>query len=161
MRRISILGLLALLGACDKDQQCSQVAHDLPAYIAFVGISDADLDTIIVKEFHPQDSFTVPAKLDTIVPATFFHVADTTYQSAGLQAFVTIAPGLDYEIELPSSNKVFRLSELTYPGDSIISWREKTCGGRTFTRTAGSVKVGGQVSSSTIVGINAAYFFLK
>ena len=85
---------------------------------AFVGFSQNDIDTIILKSFKPNDNFRQP--VDTILIANFIGGA-SIYTTINDTTFVyinnsnpnhNISSGLDWQIYIPAQNKTISISNI-------------------------------------------------
>lgn len=108
---------LCLLAGCKKDgpqqpvtQMCPTQCTALPFNIAFTSDYTAeDLGTAIMRRYEPDGTFTTLAGEQGYTLADTVHYADIGVGFRGLSLHV----GYDYEITIPATQQVFRISGMT------------------------------------------------
>ncbi len=129
-----ILPALALLPflfiSCKKKMvDCTAKAYKAPCYVAFKGFAKTEVDTIIRNIYLPGEGFKTRTGSDTLPFPEVFLYSDTAYSTPARTHMSALGAGADYELIVPSASKVYRITNIAYPADSVIKWTaEKTCG---------------------------------
>lgn len=125
MRQIlSVIALSSLvLFSCNKkDADCSAVANRVPCYIAFKGFSAADVRMVVQYRYAKGSSFSERLSVDTFRYPNVALSGDTAFSSAARGHMGTLFYDADYEIAVPAVSRTFRITELTYPADTVRRW---------------------------------------
>ena len=141
MKKLSIFLLIIFVTSNACNHECKRAASN----IALVSYLPAETDTIIVRKFEKNSSFT------TMIDTFYIDRLTSTYQNKNdtLEVFYSFGTddGLlskyDYEIYLPGINRLYQLTDITEAFESMnqgLSCRKVEC-----LNSIRSYKVNGQL----------------
>jgi|GEM_PF-586951 len=158
---ISLIAII-ILNSCRRDCTNSFISP------AFIGFSNLDIDTFIVRKFEQDNTFT--KLIDTIVVTKFvtnnptfpgyLTSNDTTVIHPGLTSgnqFQYIVPGYDWQIYIPSINRTISISNITQLNNSEVCY----AGGDlcpTCFNEIDSLKQNGQLIKPAINNFQTTYY---
>ena len=143
MRYLVLLTSICLLAACSKKPDyCEETKYKIPLSVSFKGFTGSELNTIIRNAYAVGSMYTQLSSSDTIRPSNIYFAHDTAYDQSGI---LYVGRGEDYEIIIPAASRVFRISGVSYSGDSIMRWTDYTsqCRQRGFRQYPDSLQVDG------------------
>ena len=111
------IGSLSCKKNADERLHCWKAYSKIPGTVNFVGFSAADLDTIFVNTCVPGTRFTQVSRRDTFVGGDVRMKHDTGSISG--DKFISLWRNTDYEVILPFASDTFRISDISYHGDSL------------------------------------------
>lgn len=107
MKFILFLFIFFVLTVTSCEKQCIKA---LTAF-SLIGFSDAEADTIILRKFSKEGSFSQP--LDTVLlEHIIFHRSDDTLSIVASPGFVTLLSNYNYEIFFPESATTFSITDI-------------------------------------------------
>lgn len=167
MRQIlSVIALssLVLFSCKEKDVDCSAIANRVPCYVAFKGFNAADVRMVVQYRYAKGSSFSERLSIDTFRYPNVALSGDTAFSSAARSHMGTLFYDADYEMVLPAVSRTFRITELTYPADTILRWTgdKNGCGQRSsFAIQPLLLKVDGTERLPADIGANAKWVILQ
>lgn len=119
--------LFLIFAGCKKKYTCSYNIQYLSHQVAFVGFTPAELESVIITQYIANTNFNELTKADTIDASGAFMAADTAYASYNSyhhNGFLTINVGIDYKIQIPSTGREFRITNVT-DGPAQNTWQQE------------------------------------
>jgi hypothetical protein len=97
---------------------CDYFCDDMDINLAFVGFDSTDINTIILRQYQPNNTFQNP--IDTFLitrkngPYMFTTINDTTiiFRNSGDDS-AQITNGYDWDVYIPTKNKTIYISNIT------------------------------------------------
>ena len=146
-----------ILSSCCHELQCAN-SFTLLNNFSLINFTKSELDTVVVRRFAQETNFTTPIDsfvLDSLnCQITLFYNNDsipncTVYDFVGNPFNITV--GYDYEIFIPTTNTLAKISNLLEPERS-----EKVCFGSDYAPTScinsyTSIYVNGQPQNNTSI----------
>jgi hypothetical protein len=137
LRVLFAVSVLFILQGCKKEpeKQLCRYPASISAYqVFFWGYEPADVDTIVVRRYTHDGSFSTLIGMDSIVSPAARKSGDTVFQNSGRGRFLTCGNKADYEVVLPALSRTYRIWDISYGPDTADVIIEATdCkNGRTF-----------------------------
>lgn len=105
--------------SCKKKEQydCTQAVVRISPYVAFVGYTKGELDTIVIRAYSPDGTFANLTSSTEYTPVSNYTPQhDTIYYQ--WWAF-PLTSGSDYELEIKKTLRVYRISQIIYKGSTM------------------------------------------
>lgn len=132
-KSIFLLGLsifCIFLLSCNKEISCNEATSTLN----FISFPNIETDTIILKRFTKATNFTTPVDTFSIhnSNSSYERFNDTLQIGNSFGGDNGLKSKYDYEIFLPHSNRIFRISEITeefthITGGGLFSMDKRSC----------------------------------
>lgn len=122
-----LLGTLLFFSCKDKEKDCTAVKYKVPCAVAFKGFAADDLDTLYLNLYVKGSGFGQFIKKDTVMLPGVDIINDTAFASTSRAAIISLSPSVDYEVEIPTLSRSFRVSDITYSNDTVVRWTAKDC----------------------------------
>ena len=125
MKKTSIMGIVLIFimfAGCEPRPCINSNLNPV-----FVGFTSPNIDTIIVRAYQPNDSFNY--LLDTIIIPTAYGVRHDDSLYLDFRGYNTkrgypeLSPSYDWEIYIPSINKVITISQIISQQTTTSAWK--------------------------------------
>lgn len=146
MRSLAFAFIILSFGSsCQKKTECHLKYTRLPAYLAFQGYSNAELDSINIKAYEGNGLFNILISDQWIVPTRLDQNDSALVVIDTICTCNQLVVGTDYEVTVNSNNKRYQISELVdYAKDYTFTVEERCPNGLNQHKSApGSAKVNG------------------